>query len=259
MENNIEVKNLSFSYDKKKTILDDISFNIEKGRITSIIGANGCGKSTLFNLLSKNLRPQSGEIKINGVNLDNIRLKQLALQLAVVHQYNTAPPDLRVETLVGYGRIPYRKTFYERKNADENEKYITSALESMAISDLRKRNLGELSGGQRQRAWVAMALAQNTDILLLDEMTNSLDIKHQIETLRLIRKLNEERHITVVMILHDINQAIAYSDKIIAMKNGKIIKDDTPQNVITDETLKMVYDIDLKVDTLGSRSVVIPI
>lgn len=254
MENNIEVKNLSFSYDKKKTILNNISFGIEKGKITSIIGANGCGKSTLFNLISKNLKPQQGEIKINGVNLKDIRLKQLALQLAVVHQYNTAPPDLKVETLVGYGRIPYG-----RKNADENEKYITSALESMAISDLRKRNLGELSGGQRQRAWVAMALAQNTDILLLDEMTNSLDIKHQIETLRLIKKLNCEKKITVVMILHDINQAIAYSDKIIAMKDGKIIKDDVPQNVITDKTLKTVYDTDLKVDKIDGRSVVIPV
>ena len=254
MENNIEVKNLSFSYDKKKTILNNISFDIEKGKITSIIGANGCGKSTLFNLISKNLKPQQGEIKINGVNLKDIRLKQLALQLAVVHQYNTAPPDLKVETLVGYGRIPYG-----RKNADENEKYITSALETMAISDLRKRNLGELSGGQRQRAWVAMALAQNTDILLLDEMTNSLDIKHQIETLRLIKKLNCEKKITVVMILHDINQAIAYSDKIIAMKDGKIIKDDVPQNVITDKTLKTVYDIDLKVDKIDGRSVVIPV
>lgn len=251
----MEVKNVEFAYDSKN-VLNGISFKVERDKITTLIGANGCGKSTLFNVMSKNLKPASGEVTLNGENIDKIPLKKFARQLAIVHQHNTAPADIKVEKLISYGRIAYGGF---GRDHGEDERCINFALEATGIEKFRKKRISELSGGERQRVWIAMALAQNTKILLLDEMTTYLDIKHQIETLRLIKKLNREYNITIVMVLHDINQAAYYSDKIVAMKDGKIIKSGTPKEVITADIIKETYGIELAIEKFKDRSFVITV
>ncbi len=252
----MEIKNIEFSYGKNK-VLDDISFKIPDGKVTTIIGANGCGKSTLFNVMTKNLKPQKGIVILDGKDINTISLKAFAKQAAIVHQYNTAPNDITVETLVGYGRLAHRKFAHQDK--EEDEKYIERALKAASLEDLRKCNISELSGGQRQRAWIAMALAQNTKILLLDEPTTYLDIKYQIDILRLVRSLNEEYGMTIVMVLHDINQAAYYSDCIAAMKHGKIIASGTPEEVITTEIISETYGINLNLERAGGRNFVLAV
>ena len=250
------VENIEFLYGNNK-VLDDVSFSAKEGKITTLIGANGCGKSTLFNVMTKNLKPFKGSVKLNGESIDKISLKRFAQNVAIVHQYNTAPKDLPVEKLVGYGRLVYSKHY--KKNYEEDEKYIDWALEITDTAKYRKKNIADLSGGQKQRVWIAMALAQNTKMLFLDEPTTYLDVKYQIEILKLIKRLNEEFNITIIMVLHDINQAIHYSDEIVAMKDGKIISEGSPDKVVTKELIKNVYDIDLKVEVLNTGKFVMAI
>lgn len=254
----MEVKNIEFSYDKKsRKILDGISFEVADGKITTFIGANGCGKSTLFNVMTKNLKPQSGEVVLNGKNIADIPLKKFAREVSIVHQYNTAPNDLTVEKLVGYGRIAYSSM--AKHNREEDQKYIDWALKVTGTDSYRKKNIASLSGGQRQRVWIAMALAQNTKILFLDEPTTYLDIKYQLDILKLIKKLNTEYEITIIMVLHDINQAVSYSDEIIAMKDGKILAKGKPEDIITEDILKQVYGISLLVKEIDNRKFVITV
>lgn len=252
----MEVKNLDFSYGKEK-VLDDVSLKVKRGKITTIIGANGCGKSTLFNVMTKNLKPQKGSVYLDGTDISKISLKSFARRAAIVHQYNTAPYDTTVETLVGYGRLAYSQ--FGISDKEEDEKYISYALEATELTELRSCNIAELSGGQRQRVWIAMALAQNTDILFLDEPTTYLDIKYQIEILRLIKTLNEKHNMTIVMVLHDINQAAFYSDEMIAMKDGKIIANGSPDSVLTEDVIKETYGIHLDVEKVGGRSFIVAV
>lgn len=252
----MEVKNLDFSYGKEK-VLDDVSLKVKRGKITTIIGANGCGKSTLFNVMTKNLKPQKGSVYLDGTDINKISLKSFARRAAIVHQYNTAPYDTTVETLVGYGRLAYSQ--FGISDKEEDEKYISYALEATELTELRSCNIAELSGGQRQRVWIAMALAQNTDILFLDEPTTYLDIKYQIEILRLIKTLNEKHNMTIVMVLHDINQAAFYSDEMIAMKDGKIIANGSPDSVLTEDVIKETYGIHLDVEKVGGRSFIVAV
>lgn len=251
----MEVKHLSFAYGKQP-ILKDISFRIQEGSITTLIGANGCGKSTLFHVMTKNLKPQQGEILLQGENIQKIPLKQFACKVAIVHQYNTAPHDLTVEKLVGYGRIAH--SGYAKRNQAEDETYIDWALQVTETETFRKKNIAALSGGQRQRVWIAMALAQNTKILFLDEPTTYLDIRYQLDILRLIRKLNRAFGITVLMVLHEINQAIHYSDEIIAMKDGTILAKGNPAEIVTKDLMRAVYGVELEVKEIeGKRFVMI--
>lgn len=240
----MEIENVEFYYGKHK-VLDDISFSIAEGGITTIIGANGCGKSTLFNVMTKNLKPQKGRVMLNGVNIADIPLKKFAKQAAIVHQYNTAPPDITVEKLVSYGRTAHSGF---KRNYDEDEKCISFAMQVTGVDKFAGQHISSLSGGQRQRVWIAVALAQNTKILFLDEPTTYLDVRYQIEILRLVKRLNTEYGITIIMVLHDINQSIAYSDSILAMKNGRIIDGGKPESVITESLIKEVYGIGLKIE-----------
>lgn len=251
----MEIENIEFSYGNHK-VLDNISFKVMEGGITTIIGANGCGKSTLFNVMTKNLKPQKGRIILNGMDIAGIPLKSFAKQVAIVHQYNTAPSDITVEKLISYGRIAYGGL---KRNHNEDEKCIKFAMEVTGVSEFSQKQISALSGGQRQRVWIAVALAQNTKILLLDEPTTYLDIRYQIEILRLIKRLNVEYGITIVMVLHDINQSIAYSDCILAMKNGKIIAEGNPKNVISEDLLKKLYGIELKIEQTDNMSFVITV
>ena len=210
-------ENISFSYVRDKAFIENLNINIPKGKITTILGPNGSGKSTLLSILSTYNKPSKGDVFIGDKNLKTLKTKEIAKLIATVHQHNESPEDLDVKTLISYGRVPHHKHGSNKK--DEDEKIINWAISSTNLDDIKDKKVMSLSGGQRQRAFIAMALAQKTDILLLDEPTTYLDIFHQIEVLDLVKKLNEEYKMTIVMVLHDINQAIKYSDNIVIMKN----------------------------------------
>lgn len=251
------VKDLSFAYGRHE-VLKGLSFDLHEGKITTLIGANGCGKSTLFNLMTKNLKPDDGDIEIHGKNLKDIRLKDFAKQAAIVHQYNTAPSDLSVEKLISYGRTPYH-TLGLSFDTKEDEEKVCWAMEITNTLKHKDKPVAELSGGQKQRVWIAMALAQNTKILFLDEPTTYLDIRYQLQILKLIRQLNREFGITIVMVLHDINQSFYYSDEIVAMKEGKIIAQGQSEEVITTELIKEVYDVNLQIQQMDGKPFILPI
>ena len=203
----MEVRNLTFSYTEGgKIILNDISFKIKEGSITSILGANGCGKSTLFDLMTKNLKVNSGQILLNGRNIESMSQKEFARKVAIIHQYNRVSNDITVRQLVSYGRTPYQVMM--KRHDDEDERMINWAIEATNLVDIQDRTVNSLSGGQKQRAWIAMALAQGTKFLFLDEPTTYLDIRYQLEVLQLIERLNKDLGMTIVMVLHDINQAM---------------------------------------------------
>ena len=238
-------------------VTESRSLKIEKGKVTTIMGANGCGKSTLFSLMTKNLVPGKGKILLGGNNISNLRLNEFARKVAIVHQYNTAADDITVERLVSFGRTPHLGMMGIR--GEEDERYVNWAMEVTNVSQFRERELSRLSGGQRQRVWIAMALAQGTEILFLDEPTTYLDIRYQIEILELVRKLNREFGMTIVMVLHDINQSIYFSDKIIGLAGGKVIVEGEPEEVITEESIHALYGIDLKVARVDERKFVLTV
>lgn len=244
----MEVRNLSFAYGKQP-VLRDVSLMIPRGKVTTIMGANGCGKSTLFALMTKNLTPGRGKIFLRGKNIANLNLKDYAREVSIVQQYNTAADDITVERLVAFGRTPYLRLMQEK--TDEDERAVEWAMEVTNVAEFRDREIARLSGGQRQRVWIAMALAQSTKILFLDEPTTYLDIRYQIEILQLVRKLNREYGMTIVMVLHDINQAIFYSDEVIGLADGKVAVAGSPQEVITQESIQKLFGISLEVTRFG--------
>ena len=250
----VRAENVTFSYDTRR-VLKDLTVEIKEGAITTLLGANGCGKSTLLNLLTKNLKPAKGQITVDGENIEGFSLKEFARLAAIVHQKNTAPEDLTVERLVGYGRLPYTSVFKFSLD-DENQKQVDRALELTNLTKLRDRPIGTLSGGQRQRAFIAMALAQDTKLLFLDEPTTFLDVRYQVEILQLVKKLNREQGMTIVMVLHDINQALAYSDEVIGMRGGKIAFQGAPEQVVTTESIRDLYGIELPVLRMEERVLV---
>lgn len=258
MDSNIfTVRNLSFSYGKHQ-VLKELDVSLHEGKITTLIGANGCGKSTLFHLLTKNRNPDHGEVFLREENIRNMRLKDFAREVAIVHQYNTAPPDLTVEKLVSYGRTPYQ-TMGLSPDPQKDEEKIGWAMDITNTVKYKNKPVLELSGGQKQRVWIAMALAQDTKVLFLDEPTTYLDVRYQIQILQLIQKLNREYGITIVMVLHDINQSLYYSDEIVAMKDGKIIAQGLPEEMITAELIQEVYDVELSIQMVDGKPFVIPV
>lgn len=193
--------------------------------------------------MSQNYKPTAGEVILDGKALAQIKPKDLAKRLAVVHQQNEAPSDLTVEKLTSFGRLPYRSLFGQ--NEEEDEQAVEWALTCTNLQQKRTLTLDQLSGGERQRVWIAMALAQKTEIIFLDEPTTFLDIYYQIEILQLVRTLNQSHGLTIVMVLHDINQAIRYSDTIIVMKEGEIVTEGSPDRVITEAIVKSTYGVDV--------------
>jgi iron complex transport system ATP-binding protein len=228
-------------------VLSDLHIKISKGRITSIIGPNGCGKSTLLKTLSRLLPLQEGRILVNGQDISTISSKKIACEMAILPQSPVAPAGLTVQELVAYGRYPHQKGF-GRQSKEDKEK-IAWALESTNLTGLAKRPVDALSGGQRQRVWIAMSLAQDTEMILLDEPTTYLDLVHQLEVMQLLKHLNTVSGRTIVLVIHEINIAARFSDHIIAMKNGRIIAKGTPEEVIARDTLKDVFSIDAIVAT----------
>lgn len=262
----MEVRNLMFAYDTKtkgadgklaNKILDGVSFQINRGQITTLLGANGCGKTTLFNLMTKNLIPLRGKVLLDGRSIRHMKQRDFARRVAIVHQNNQAAADITVEKLVAYGRTPHQGMF--STGGSEDRDIIQWAMEATGVADLRSREVMRLSGGQRQRVWLAMALAQKTDILFLDEPTTYLDIRYQIELLELIRSLNETYGITIIMVLHDMNHAVYYSDEIIGLKSGSILMQGRPQQVITPDSIEALYGIRLDVAQVNGRRVVMTV
>ncbi|MFF2881896.1 ABC transporter ATP-binding protein [Bacillus toyonensis] len=241
----MEIKNVTFSYDNVTNRLKSVSSEIEIGKITTIIGPNGCGKSTLLSVMSRNHAPSSGEVILDGKAISEYKPKEFARKLAVVHQQNEAPADITVEKLISFGRMPYKNIFSPQ--TDEDREAIERALVCTNLQSKRDKPIYALSGGERQRIWIAMTLAQNTPMLFLDEPTTYLDIYYQIEILELVKELNEVYGLTIVMVLHDINQAIRYSDHIIVMKDGEIVTKGNPNDVITEEMVKAIYGVDVVV------------
>ena len=237
----MEVKNIDFTYGGKPFI-ENLSTVIETGKITTIIGPNVSVKSTLLNVVVNQLTPQSGHVILNGRNLSTMPIKEIAKEMTIVHQQNAAPGDLTVERLVSFGRCPYQG-FFSAKD-EENEESINWALKVTNLKDMAHKRISQLSGGERQRAWIAMALAQKTKILFLDEPTTYLDIHYQLDILNLVKQLNKEYGMTIVMVLHDINQAILFSHNLLIMKGGSLLYAGSVEEGITKERLKEVYNIE---------------
>lgn len=240
MKSSIEVKDLKVAYDQN-IIIPSLNLAIPKGKITMIIGSNGCGKSTLLKAIARMLKPSSGEILLNGSMIKEQASREIAKKMAVLPQSPTAPAGLLVKELVGYGRFPYLSPMGGLKKHDFE--IIDWAMKSTGVYDLRERHVESLSGGQRQRVWIAMALAQETEILVLDEPTTYLDMAHQLEILQLLKKLNRENNTTIVMVLHELNNACKFADHIIGLKQGNLVFEGAPKDVIIEENLKELYQI----------------
>lgn len=237
----LEGKGLKIGYDGK-IVVPGLDAKIPRGKITALIGPNGCGKSTLLKALARVLSIESGEVLLEGKNIFQTPTKEVAKQMALLPQAPQAPAGLSVEELVSYGRYPYQKGFGALDSTDHA--LIDEAMKNTGVYDLRERDIATLSGGQRQRAWIAMALAQDTPLILLDEPTTYLDMAHQLEILELLRKLNETAGKTIVLVIHDLNLAARFSDFMVAMKDGRILFEGDVRSVMTEKMMRDVFGLD---------------
>ncbi len=254
----LQAQSLELAYDNKQ-IFHDLNIAIPRGKISVIVGPNACGKSTLLRVLSRLLKVDSGQILLDGKDIHQYPSKTVAKKLGLLPQSSLAPFGISVSDLVSRGRYPHQSIF--RQWTAQDEQAVWQAMQDMHIADLAQCSVEELSGGQRQRVWLAMLLAQDTPILLLDEPTTYLDISHQLELLELCKKLNRQNDKTIVMVLHDLNQATQYADYLIAMKAGKIIATGTPSSVMTVALIKHVFQIqaNIMIDPITSQPWILPI
>lgn len=229
-----------------RTVIDGLDLAIVPGRITAVVGANGCGKSTLLRAMARLLRPAHGAVMLDGADVRALPTKAVARVVGLLPQSPIAPEGIAVADLVGRGRHPHQKTLARWSARDHHA--VADALEATGIADLADRSVDELSGGQRQRVWIAMALAQETDILLLDEPTTFLDVAHQVEVLDLLTDLSLSRGTTIVMVLHDLNLAARYADELIAMKGGRVHAVGAPDRIMTSELVEQVFGMANRVD-----------
>ncbi|MDQ3406439.1 MAG: ABC transporter ATP-binding protein [Actinomycetota bacterium] len=253
----IETAGLRLAYDKR-TVVDDVDLLIPSGKVTVIVGANACGKSTLLRGMSRLITPRAGAVHLDGEAIHRMRTRDLARKLGILPQSPVAPEGMTVRELVTRGRSPHQTWW--RQWSPEDDDAVALALAATSLTDLADRPVDELSGGQRQRAWIAMALAQDTPILLLDEPTTFLDLAHQIDVLDLIADLNHAAERTVVMVLHDLNQAARYADHVVAMKAGRVVAEGDPTEVITAELVADVFGLRCQVipDPLSGTPLVVP-
>lgn len=246
----IKCKDIEVNYGEYKAV-KGIETSLYKGVITTIIGPNGSGKSTFLKAITRLLKYEKGTVFINNRELESFRGKELSKMVAVLPQRHSAPPDFKVEELVSYGRIPHKK-WYDTKN-DYTDSIVNWAIDCTNINHLRKKSINEISGGESQRVWIATVLAQNPEILFLDEPTTYLDISHQLETMNLVKKLNQDHGIGVVMVLHDLSHALEVSDRIIVLKDGKKYDEGKPIDVITSKMMKEVYNVDCEIIKIEGR------
>jgi iron complex transport system ATP-binding protein len=253
----LETRELSVSYGNQY-IFEDMNLQIDKGTITVLIGSNGCGKSTLLRTMARLLKPQKGNVLLEGQRIAALPTKEVAKQMALLPQGPTAPEGLTVFQLVKQGRYPYQS--WLQQWSKEDERCVRQALETTGMSELAERTVDSLSGGQRQRAWIAMILAQGTDIVLLDEPTTYLDLTHQVEVLDLLFELNAREKRTIVMVLHDINLACRYAHQIVAIRDGKVYAQGAPEEVVTADMIEAVFQMKSQViaDPLFGTPLCIP-
>ncbi|MDF2922762.1 MAG: fecE [Paenibacillaceae bacterium] len=234
-------KQLDIAYESRM-IVEDLNLSIPTGKITALVGANGSGKSTILKAMARILKPKRGSVFLDSKAIHQQSTKEVAKQLAILPQNPTAPDGLTVGELIGYGRFPHQKGFGNQSK--EDREIIRWAVQVTGMEEFFDRPVDQLSGGQRQRAWIAMALAQQTDILFLDEPTTFLDMGHQLEVLKLLQKLNVEEARTIVMVVHDLNHATRYAGHMVAIKAGKVISEGSPQEVMTKDVLRSVFGIE---------------
>ncbi len=249
---------VSLGYDDH-LVVDHLDLDVPDGKVTAIIGPNACGKSTLLRALARLLRPTTGQVILDGEMIDRLRTKDVARRLGLLPQTPIAPEGITVVDLVARGRTPHQKLFQQWSVADEDA--VRSALDATGTSALADRTVDELSGGQRRCVWIAMALAQETELLLLDEPTTFLDIAHQIDVLDLVERLNTERGRTVVVVLHDLNLACRYADHVVAMRDGAVVASGAPRDVIDADTVRAVFGLESMVidDPVSGTPLVVPI
>ncbi|MEO0561332.1 MAG: ABC transporter ATP-binding protein [Chloroflexota bacterium] len=240
----IDVNNLSLTYDGNTLIIDQLDLTIEKQSVTALVGPNGCGKSTLLRGISRLLKPKTGSVYLDGRKVHSMNAKELAREMGILPQSPSVPEGLTVHELVAQGRYPHQSWFQQWSG--EDERIVQDALTTTTLTEFADRPVDTLSGGQRQRAWVAMALAQQTDVLLLDEPTTYLDMAYQVDVLDLLEDLNQDGR-TIVMVLHDLNQAARYADHIVALCEGRIITQGAPRSVMTSETIQQVFGLQTQI------------
>ena len=238
----IKVKNLSKKYNDK-TVVDNVSVNIKKGKITSFIGPNCAGKSTLLSAVSRLIKHDVGEIMIDKKEINSWKSNELSKKVAILKQANNLNVRLTIRELVSFGRFPYSQGNLTQEDWDK----VDEALSFMELHEIENQFLDELSGGQRQRAFIAMVIAQDTEYILLDEPLNNLDMKHSVQIMKVLRRLVDELGKTVILVIHDINFASFYSDYVVALKNGEIIRQGPTNEIIEQGTLKEIYDMDIPI------------
>ncbi len=242
----IEIKNISKSYGEKN-VVDNVSTLIREGKITAFIGPNGAGKSTLLSVISRLIPKKSGEVIIDGRRMEEWEDSELAKKISILKQSNNINIRLTVEDLVAFGRFPYS----QGKLTKEDERVIEDSINYLKLGGMKDKYLDELSGGQRQRAYIAMILAQDTDYILLDEPLNNLDMKHSVEIMKILRRLVDELGKTIAIVIHDINFASCYSDFIVALKNGRVVEDDTAEKIIEKSVLEKLFDMDFDITKIN--------
>lgn len=236
------VKNVSKKYGNK-SVVEDVSVQIEKGTITSFIGPNGAGKSTLLSMVSRLIAKDTGEVLIDNQEISKAKSNELAKKISILKQANNINLRLTIRELVAFGRFPYS----QGRMSKQDWKYVDEAIDYMELGDMQHKFIDQLSGGQKQRAYIAMVIAQDTEYILLDEPLNNLDMKHSVQIMKVLRQLVDDLGKTVIIVIHDINFAACYSDYIVAMKDGKVVREGITQEVITPEVLKEIYEMDFTV------------
>jgi len=248
----VEVKRVTKQYGQKN-VVENVTANIKKGNITSFIGPNGAGKSTLLSMISRLVKKDSGEIIIEGKEVSECKTNELAKKISILKQSNNIDIRITIKDLVCFGRFPYSQGRLTR----EDREHVNRALHYMRLEEIQDKYIDQLSGGQLQRAYIAMVLAQDTEYILLDEPLNNLDMKHSVEIMKALRNMVDDLNKTVVIVLHDINFASFYSDYIIALKDGKIVKEGRTDEIMTSSVLKDVYDMDIQIETINNHKVCI--
>lgn len=246
----IEVKNLVKKYGQK-AVVNDVSLTIERGKITSFIGPNGAGKSTVLSMMSRIMKKDSGEVVIDGIELEKWNTRELAKKVSILKQANNINVRLTIREIVSFGRYPH----CEGRLTKNDIEHIDKAIEYMQLKDIENRYLDELSGGQRQRAYIAMVIAQDTEYVFLDEPLNNLDMKHSVQMMKVLRSLVDELGKTVVIVMHDINFASVYSDRIIILKDGKVAKEAVTKEVIQKGILEDIYEINFNISNINGNDI----
>ncbi|WP_312456594.1 iron-enterobactin ABC transporter ATP-binding protein [Pseudescherichia sp.] len=243
----------------KKVVADNLSVAIPDGHFTAIIGPNGCGKSTLLRTLSRLMTPAQGHVYLDGEQIQRFNSKEVARRIGLLAQNATTPGDITVQELVSRGRYPHQPLFTRWRQ--EDDRAVQRAMEATGVADLALQSVDTLSGGQRQRAWIAMVLAQETAIMLLDEPTTWLDISYQIDVLELLSELNREQGYTLAAVLHDLNQACRYATHLIALRDGKIVAQGAPKEIVTAELIEAVYGLRCMIidDPVAHTPLVVPL